>query len=107
MLIRKAACPVEASAHGAPKRVILHGGVLPQVTQVAEGSFEAPFEVATHVHPTMYEIFYVLEGSATYVVGDERHEAGPGDLVIVPPATPHSVRVTAPPHRIFYWGLAI
>lgn len=107
MLIRKADCPVEPSAHGTPKRVIARGGLLPQVTQIAEGAFEQPFVVDPHEHPTMFEIFYVLEGTATYIVGAEVHEAGPGDLVIVPPATRHSIRVTTPPHRIFYWGLAV
>jgi quercetin dioxygenase-like cupin family protein len=107
VLISKADCPVEPSAHAPPKRVIARGGVLPHVTQIAEALFDEPFVVAPHEHPTMYEVFYVLEGTATYTVGAQVHEAGPGDLVIVPPATRHSIRVTTPPHRIFYWGLAV
>jgi hypothetical protein len=29
-----------------------------------------------------------------------------GDLIVVPPCVPHGISVTAPPHRIIYWGVA-
>jgi mannose-6-phosphate isomerase-like protein (cupin superfamily) len=42
-----------------------------------------------HRHP-YEEIFITLEGSATFVAGDEQLEAGEGDVVIVSANTPHS-----------------
>jgi mannose-6-phosphate isomerase-like protein (cupin superfamily) len=41
-----------------------------------------------HRHP-YDETWVVVEGALTFVAGDERFAAGPGDVVIVPPDTPH------------------
>jgi quercetin dioxygenase-like cupin family protein len=41
-----------------------------------------------HSHPYA-EIFIVLEGQATYTVGDETIEAHGGQLLIAPPNAPH------------------
>jgi quercetin dioxygenase-like cupin family protein len=97
----------EPTRHGNPKRVILRSGVLPEVTQVAEAFFNANDEVQPHQHPTMYEVYFVLEGRAVYEVGAEQYEVGPGDFIIVPPATQHRQRVVEAPHRVFYWGIAV
>ncbi|HEY2868039.1 MAG TPA: cupin domain-containing protein [Gaiellales bacterium] len=41
-----------------------------------------------HRHP-YDETWVVVEGHVTFQAGDERLAAGPGDVVIVPPDTPH------------------
>jgi quercetin dioxygenase-like cupin family protein len=41
-----------------------------------------------HQHPYT-EIFVMQEGQATVTAGDETRTVGPGDIVIVPPNTPH------------------
>ena len=49
----------------------------------------APGErVRLHKHPYQ-EIFIIQEGSATYTVGATTLEAKAGQIVIVPPETPH------------------
>lgn len=106
MIVKAGECTVEPTRHGALKRIILRGGVLPDVTQVAVATFTEQEGVELHVHPTMYEVYFVLEGRAIYTVGGEAHEAAPGDFVIVPPGTPHQQRVVEGPHRVFYWGIA-
>lgn len=40
-----------------------------------------------HCHSHDHEIFVVLGGSATLLLGDERHAVGPGSVVARPPAT--------------------
>jgi mannose-6-phosphate isomerase-like protein (cupin superfamily) len=35
------------------------------------------------------ETWVVIEGNLTFQAGEERLSAGPGDVVIVPPETPH------------------
>ena len=30
-----------------------------------------------------------MEGNLTFQLGDDRHHAGPGDIVIAPPGVPH------------------
>jgi mannose-6-phosphate isomerase-like protein (cupin superfamily) len=42
-----------------------------------------------HQHP-YDEVFVVQEGRATMTVGDERHEVGPGEIVVVPAGNPHA-----------------
>lgn len=41
-----------------------------------------------HKHP-YEEVFITLEGKATFTVGDETFERGPGQIVIAPANTPH------------------
>ena len=41
-----------------------------------------------HKHP-YDETWVVIGGNLTFQAGDQQLEAGPGDIVIVPPETPH------------------
>ena len=44
---------------------------------------------AAHVHPYQTERFEVLEGSLGLRVDEQELMAGPGDVAVVPPRTPH------------------
>ena len=37
----------------------------------------------------MHEAWVVIEGSVTFQVDDDKQQAGPGDIVIVPPGAAH------------------
>jgi quercetin dioxygenase-like cupin family protein len=41
-----------------------------------------------HRHP-YDETWVVQEGNVTFQLGDERHQAGPGDIVVAPPGVSH------------------
>ena len=43
---------------------------------------------ALHQHP-YEEVFIVQEGRATFELDGDELEVGPGDIVVVPPRTPH------------------
>jgi quercetin dioxygenase-like cupin family protein len=43
-----------------------------------------------HTHETLTDMFYVLEGTVTFLIGDERRDAGPGTFVCAPPGTVHT-----------------
>ena len=107
MLVRLRDQIQEPSRHGTPKAVILRGGVLPGVTQVAVAVLEETDVMEPHRHDTMYEIYYVLEGEAIYHVDSAEHAVVPGDFLVVPPGAEHFQRVTKGPHKIFYWGIAV
>ena len=47
-------------------------------------------EPSRHLHHTDDEGFYVLEGEATFYVGEEVYRAGPGTFVFLPHGVPHS-----------------
>jgi quercetin dioxygenase-like cupin family protein len=106
MVIRLGECDPEPTRHGNIKHVLARGGVLPNVTQVAVGVFAELCETDLHSHPTMYEIYFVLEGGATYTIGERCYEVSAGDFIVVPPGVVHKQKVTKAPHRIFYWGIA-
>ncbi|HEY3727416.1 MAG TPA: cupin domain-containing protein [Solirubrobacteraceae bacterium] len=48
-----------------------------------------------HRHP-YDETWIVVEGNATFQLGTERHQAGPGDIVIAPPRVPHKFTTDGP-----------
>ncbi|MEW2132126.1 cupin domain-containing protein [Streptomyces sp. NPDC005435] len=63
------------------------GGALSTVrVTLAEGADGA----RPHVHHHSAEMFYVLDGAAEVLSGDDVVTAGRGDLVIVPPDRPHA-----------------
>src|SRR4051812_17527365 len=45
-----------------------------------------------HLHHTVDEAFYVLEGTYEFECGDERTAAGPGSFVLLPHRVPHRYR---------------
>jgi quercetin dioxygenase-like cupin family protein len=45
-----------------------------------------------HVHHFEDESFYMLEGSATFTVGDRSIKASPGDFIHVPRGVVHSIK---------------
>src|SRR4051794_29974681 len=44
---------------------------------------------AAHVHPRQTETFAIHEGRCRVVVGGAEREAGPGDVIAVPPGVAH------------------
>ena len=70
----------------------LHGrdsaGQLAAVETVIPRGQEPPL----HVHEHDDELFYVLEGEATFICGDERSTGGPGSTAYLPRGVPHTLR---------------
>ena len=65
---------------------------LPQF-EVIELRFGPEFEgVDLHSHSDHVDSFYVLEGEAEFLVGDEVFRAGPGSFVAAPVDFPHGFR---------------
>ena len=48
-----------------------------------------------HKHPNCEELLYVLSGTAMHVIGDQKVPIKKGDLIRVPPNTPHMAIVTS------------
>ena len=62
------------------------GGELVRVETLVEPD---GFVAAAHVHPAQTERFEVLEGTVAFRIGGETLIAGPGDVAVVSPGTPH------------------
>lgn len=50
-------------------------------------------ESTRHVHQNEDELYYILDGEAEFVIGNQTHAAFPGTLVFVPRGTPHHLKV--------------
>ena len=49
-----------------------------------------------HVHAKEHETFTVLEGRIRFRAGEEEFVAAPGDIVVIPPGTPHTFQGKGP-----------
>ena len=56
---------------------------------VLEFAVAPGFNTGDHVHSTIEEIFYVIEGTAQIRVGERLLHIQPGDCVLVPPGVAH------------------
>jgi len=61
-------------------------------TAIIETRVEPGGGVPKHSHPTQAETFTLHSGTVRFKVGRAKVDAGPGDVVEVPPATKHSFR---------------
>jgi len=55
--------------------------------------YQGPAVPPPHVHREHDEIFYILEGRFSFVIGNATQEAGKGSLVWVPRGTRHGFRI--------------
>ena len=61
--------------------------------EVIELRFGPDFEgVDAHTHADQTDTFYVLEGEAEFLMGEETHRFGPGSYVAAPPGVVHGFR---------------
>lgn len=67
---------------------------------VAEGVLPEGASPPAHVHASLDDSFYLLEGHMVVRCGDEVREAHPGDWVQFPAGLPHTFRVLDGPARV-------
>ena len=61
------------------------------VYEICEERCGPGFQSRRNMHTKDYETFIVLEGSATFEVGNETIEGTPGMFIHIPPGVPHKV----------------
>lgn len=112
MFIRESDLRQKPTAHGdkipVRKRVIMPKGVIGTITQIATSVSIGPCNTADvkHIHPDMWEVYFVREGRAEFTVGKEVYEAIAGDTIAVPPKTIHHYKVqTGETLELFYFGV--
>jgi mannose-6-phosphate isomerase-like protein (cupin superfamily) len=59
--------------------------------EVCEERCPAGFASRPHLHTVSHETFYVIEGSATFILGKDEHKGKVGDLIHIPPGIPHQM----------------
>jgi quercetin dioxygenase-like cupin family protein len=61
------------------------------VYEVCEERCPSRFSSRKHRHTRNHETFYVLEGSATFILGDDTFEGTQGSLFHIPAGVPHQI----------------
>ena len=90
------------------KFVFLKGEDTPTpVTQVAYGTLEPGEVVELHVHPTMEEYFYFVEGAATYTIDGQLYPCEAGTFIRIPANTLHGLSTGSSAAAFFYFGVAV
>ena len=59
---------------------------------LAEATLPPGAATAAHRHPHTEEIYYILRGAGRMTAGTEQREVGPGDGILIPPGTRHTMR---------------
>lgn len=62
-------------------QVMAHGTMTVEIFAPKERDYQTPHE--------QDELYIVVSGSGEFVVGDERHEFGPGDVLFAPAGVEH------------------
>ncbi|MEM9807054.1 MAG: cupin domain-containing protein [Cyanobacteria bacterium P01_D01_bin.56] len=88
------------------KKVMLHPGELPHLTNFSQATF-APGQVAPgHVHDDMHEVFFVSAGTGTMKVNGIEQALSPGVCTWVEPGDVHEVANTGTqPLVLTYFGI--
>lgn len=88
------------------KRVLLSGGELSHLTQLAIAELPIGGATSAHAHADMAEVFVVLDGQGELEVEGEQIGLGAGDCFVVEPREEHVLRnaSTSAVLRVLYFG---
>ena len=59
--------------------------------EVCEERCPPGFASRPHMHPKNHETFFVIKGSAKFILDSDEYDGKKGDLFHIPPGTPHQV----------------
>jgi mannose-6-phosphate isomerase-like protein (cupin superfamily) len=78
--------------HGSEIRPLIDRTTSP-ITQcsLAEEILPAGRSVTPHHHEQIEEIYYIISGRGTMIVGEEQREVGPGDAIYIPRRHRHTL----------------
>ncbi len=62
-----------------------------QYQSLAEAQLEEGGSTQAHYHRKSEEFYFVLEGAGAMVIDGERQAIGPGDAILIPPGSWHSI----------------
>jgi quercetin dioxygenase-like cupin family protein len=69
---------------------------------LVEITVDPGYETPLHIHHREDEGFWMIDGSATFTVGEETIEGGPGDYLFGPKGIPHKWRAGSSGAKLLY-----
>jgi mannose-6-phosphate isomerase-like protein (cupin superfamily) len=89
------------------KKIIFTGEVFESnITQVAFTELNMNIEVSEHIHETMEEVFFLVEGICEFKIDKNTYELTHGSFIRIPVNTEHSLRAITN-CKLFYFGVSI
>jgi len=86
--------PVSTSHGEGEKRIIANADSVGEpFTQIAKTVLKKGDYVDVHIHQTMSEHFFILEGKCIVFVGDKEFPCSSVDYLFLPAGVPHSISV--------------
>ncbi|MCX9011892.1 MAG: cupin domain-containing protein [Candidatus Methanoperedens sp.] len=61
------------------------------IAAIYDTSLELGESIQPHYHEDFEEVYYILSGYGIMTIGDERQEISRGDVVYIPPPSPHTL----------------
>ena len=100
--------PVSTAHNQGKKFVFLKNEDTPTpITQFAYGKFLPGEACEAHLHPTMEECFYFIDGEGEYVINEVVYIIKPNCFLRIPANTLHALKATGTKPLIFvYYGVA-
>lgn len=98
----------EVTAHGVGEKYVFlkKQDVLSKLTQAAIGILRKDDDIDFHLHPTMEEFYYFIEGKGTFIIDNEYINCEQNTFVYVPNNIKHKLS-TDKYIKFLYWGVAI
>jgi len=98
----------KVTAHGIGiKKVFITGDQCDSnITQVAFGELKMYEKIENHLHTTMDEFYFFIEGQATFIIDSNDFSCPAGTFVKVPAGALHGLEAISTINFI-YWGVAI
>jgi mannose-6-phosphate isomerase-like protein (cupin superfamily) len=62
-----------------------------QQQSLAEATLPAGHRTTPHYHAAAEEIYFIVMGAGEMTVGDAQRDVGPGDAILIPPGTWHTI----------------
>ena len=78
------------------------------LTQFAYGRLMPGEDIQQHLHPTMEEYFYFIDGEGEYLINDVAYRISPGSFFCIAANTLHALTATGTrPLTFVYFGVAM
>jgi len=98
---------INANHAGVHKKVFFAGNVFESnITQVAYTELNKNILISNHIHETMEEIFFLIEGICEFKIDKNIFEKTQGTVIRIPVNTEHSLRAITN-CKLFYFGVSI
>ena len=72
--------------------MIISNNEIPGLLQFATAEFKENDVIEMHMHESMTEIFYLINGTLNLIINEEKYLINTGDTFVIPPKVKHSLK---------------